>query len=227
MPETIKRTVNVEDIRKNDVIEGATVRATHTAHKYVHVYFDGIKKADRYEIGDTVTVERQQMTESERVERHRAVALKWAQEIFDQKVNTTPADVMQDLMDKFHRHQTNHPDYNELLSWSNLPRVMEFQAERQVWLRVKYTLDRLTNKYGESKVDLLTAVASVYMHCQRQLTERHQSPLSRSTSTLSNIFEDLENWAYSEFIDKARMYLGDVSKGSVQAELDKLSDENE
>lgn len=227
MPETVERDVYVEDVRKNDVINGATVRLVHVARKYVYVYFEGTDTPNKYEYASPIIVNRSQPTEDELAVRRRAVALAWAQEIFDHKVNTTPADVMQDLMDKFHEHQTEHPDHNELLSWSNLPRVMEFQAERQVWLRVKYTLDRLTNKYGESKVDLLTAVASVYMHCHRQLTNRHQSPLSRSTSTLSNIFEDLENWAYSEFIDKARMYLGDVSKGGVQAELDKLSDENE
>lgn len=133
-----------------------------------------------------VTVDRQQLTDDELDQRRIETGVKRIQYFKDVALNKTPAEFIGECVAK----KPERP----LDSW-NMGDYMEHVAEYEMWKRIEYYEDKYAQAGVESQDGTLSAFADVVLSYSHP-----RNPLSRSTSVIRNLFDDMENYV----IDRAR-----------------------
>ncbi|WP_019901952.1 hypothetical protein [Salinispora arenicola] len=196
MPITVRKDIKVTELRKGDtfdetppaVVESLTRKATWGA-----VQIAGEATPRRLRLDASVTVLREEPTEDEQARHRRTVMVELLTDELTRWLRYDPARMLREIVD-------NDRGYGEVLTWSNLPDVLKAQAmfkhARVVW----HHLGEPADLAAADEDTLLEAFASWWYINVHQLGgqgPRHD-PISRSTSIISNIIDDCDDWAIQE-----------------------------
>lgn len=182
----------VENVRKGDIIGGATagwkVETVKVGTKWVELRDADGKLIVRTEVGAQIDVEREIETEESIKARETARATKQLQEMVD----GSQADVDRALK-SYTEYVTNNP-----FNISDPSGVMMAQASHHELQRIASILD------GNDKASTLLEAAEIWKRqTVKDLTGRFSTrALSRSTSVMSNLSEDIEREAKLILLDK-------------------------
>lgn len=199
MPYTTTTTVKVHDLRVGDLMHmrsGNILPVIKIDRKRTRatVTFDdaGILNDDYMRLDDLVTVDRLELTSEEREEQRIERGLQRVQQIKDDALKQTPADFLAACVQDY----PNQP----LNSW-RMAEYIELQAHYAAWKRIEH----IGNSYAELGIEyrdcMLTACADFLLE-----REYPQNPLSRSTSTISNILDDVDRYAVAKTLDRLISY---------------------
>lgn len=169
------------DLRRNDEIGGfGVIESTAVGTKYVTVR--STSGATRKCPKDSIVVFTRMVNtpEEDRAERM-AMVLRCIQHIM--LVDSPRAQIEEALQ--------RSRDY-DLLDWSNLQNILQQQAKFKVVTHIR----EVTDRFLKAGVPVDYAMAAAFQEVTAHRDTYIQNPLSRSTSVLSNILSDLEEWAY-------------------------------
>jgi hypothetical protein len=196
MPITVRKDITVTELRKGDtfeetppaVIESLTRKATWGA-----VQIAGEANPRRLRLDASVTVLREEPTEAEQARSRRTFMVQMLTDELTGWLRRDPARMLREIVD-------NDPGYGEVLTWSNLPDVLKAQAmfkhARTLW----HHLGEPADLAAVDEDTLLEAFASWWhtnVHRLGDQGPRHD-PISRSTSIISNIIDDCDDWAIQQ-----------------------------
>ena len=111
-----------------------------------------------------------------------------------------PARMLREIVDN---HNAGDRGYGEVLTWSNLPDVLKAQATFKHARTLWHHLGEPADLAAGSAVDedtLLEAFASWWYTNVHRLGDQgpRHDPISRSTSIISNIIDDCDDWAVQQ-----------------------------
>jgi len=212
MPQTVTHVIYAADLKKDDVIStksgsdwpyGATVDSVKVGPKWTVVRDVNGHLIRRCLSDEEVAVERQEATPEEIAE---ADAAKKA------KHDATMREILEESVKRFveeWKNYTHQLDGAEDLSSSSLDRLLTGQSRR----RVAHRLVGIVHHIETSRIEVpaaqrySTAAAAVWaeMHQSRSSA---RSPLSRSSSVLSNLIEDMNDWGWQDFFATACYGMG-------------------
>lgn len=151
----------------------------------------------------SLVIEIERQTAEEKLAAQLAHADRWVSTRLQGAMTDTPADYL------LHK-ATEWKDSNyggHVLDSFEASTFFHLQAEYRAWRTIANTYKRLQSIYGEKLVTSLSAF--VIEIDDRVTSDRHPSdPLSRSTSTFSNIIDDLDRYAWDKLSDAVRWYVG-------------------
>lgn len=218
MPHTVKYEIKAGDVRKDDVLEfdGWTTRITAVDRKVAFTYITLVEQVNgewrererplRVRNEQMVVVHRTEATPEERAAARHEYGVEQLRKQLASLLANDPVTAAQRVIAKAGDYKA------EVFTWSTLPDILQAQA------LYKHALDILTTAhhaidYNESVADfehldedvLLNAVASwFYRHITRDAWDSPHDPLSRSTSQISNMLDDLDAWAVKKIITDFR-----------------------
>lgn len=210
----VEHTIKTDELKVNDTVLAdpsftiqasapLTVRSIDRKIKWTTVKLDnaptGSLSLTRRSLGDDLwTVVRTEKTPEETFAEQRRFYLRNLRSKTD-NWSTDPSEALSDKM------TTNrNADYSELVSHWDLDKFLEAQALYKIARNVLALTEKLpTNEVVPSKwasdEDEVLITAWAQWYCENTLKkDRHyspRSPLSRSTSITSNLFEDMDRWA--------------------------------
>jgi hypothetical protein len=196
MPTTVRKHIKVAELRKDDaldetppaIVESLTRKATWGA-----VQIAGEAKPRRLRLDASVTVLREEPTEEEQARRRRTCTVEILKDQVTGWLKRDPARMLREIVD-------NDRGYGEVLTWSNLPDVLKAQATfthaRTLW----HHLGEPEDLAAVDEDTLLEAFASWWYTNVHRLGDQgpRHDPISRSTSIISNIIDDCDDWAIQE-----------------------------
>ena len=202
MPITVRKTLTVTELRKGDtfeetppaVVESLTRKATWGA-----VQIAGEAKPRRLRLDAGVTVLREEPTEDEQARGRRTFTVEMLKNELTGWLRRDPARMLRKIIDNDH-------GYGEVLTWSNLPDVLKAQAmfkqARTLWQHLGEPADLA----AIDEDTLLEAFASWWYTNVHRLGDQgpRHDPISRSTSIISNVIDDCDDWA----IQQIRLRIG-------------------
>lgn len=218
MPQEVEHRVLASEVRAGDVLvyDGERFVVEDVDRKTKYAYFTVRIDAsptneyppllERKKRGhnESVTVVRSEPTEAEARDRDRRHAVAWLEQRLEAFAPTLEGELT-----KLAAAAARYPLAPEILDWSKLAGLLEYQAERAPWLELRRVADAIGGPPSEdsrlSRVlrgDALTALAYlrwVELRNERRFGREPRSPLSRSTSAASNLLEDLKVWGADRF----------------------------
>ena len=104
-----------------------------------------------------------------------------------------PARMLREIVDNDH-------GYGEVLTWSNLPDVLKAQATFKQARTLWHHLGEPADLAAVDEDTLLEAFTSWWYTNVHRLTDQgpRHDPISRSTSSISNIIDDCDDWAIQQ-----------------------------
>ncbi len=196
MPTTVLKQIKVTELRKGDkldeippaIVESLTRKATWGA-----VQITGEAKPRRLRLDATVTVIREEPTEEEKAKTRRAFIVQMLKDALRGWLERDPAQMLQAIVDK-------NRGYVEVLTWSNLPDVLKAQATFKHARTVWNDLGQPDDIAAVDEDSLLRAFASWWYANVHRMSDHgpRRDPISRSTSVISNIIDDCDDWAIAE-----------------------------
>ena len=189
----------IELLRANDCIVAGngiitkyhgTVAAIDKKAKWATLTFEDGRKA-RLEMTLAVTVERQEKDDAEKEADRRNYLAECVMHEFTRGTKSTPADYVRDCLATNATQVVSHA-----LSYHQIDSLLHIQAKYAVWME----FDGMRMMYTEAGVaeDIAIIAAFDYATENRRRGFGGRDPLSRSTSVMSNINDDLVNWAPAE-----------------------------
>jgi hypothetical protein len=196
MPITVRKDITVTELRKGDtfeetppaVVESLTRKATWGA-----VQIAGEAKPRRLRLDASVTVLREEPTEDEQAHSRRTFMVQMLTDELTGWLRRDPARMLREIVD-------NDRGYGEVLTWSNLPDVLKAQAMFKQARTLWHHLGEPADLAAVDEDTLLEAFASWWhtnVHRLGDQGPRHD-PISRSTSVISNIIDDCDDWAIQQ-----------------------------
>jgi hypothetical protein len=196
MPTTVRKHIKVTELRKGDtldetppaIVESLTRKATWGA-----VQIAGEAKPRRLRLDASVTVLREEPTEEEQARRRRTCTVEILKDQLTGWLKRDPARMLREIVD-------NDRGYGEVLTWSNLPDVLKAQATFKHARTLWHHLGEPEDLAAVDEDTLLEAFASWWYTNVHRLGDhgpRHD-PISRSTSSISNIIDDCDDWAIQQ-----------------------------
>jgi hypothetical protein len=196
MPTTVRKHIKVTELRKDDtldetppaIVESLTRKATWGA-----VQIAGEAKPRRLRLDASVTVLREEPTEEEQARRRRTCTVEILKDQVTGWLRRDPARMLREIVD-------NDPGYGEVLTWSNLPDVLKAQATFKQARTLWHHLGEPEDLAAVDEDTLLEAFASWWYTNVHRLGDQgpRHDPISRSTSIISNIIDDCDDWAIQE-----------------------------
>ena len=209
MPHTVTHTVLPHRLRNGDkFVNGrhfGTVDSIEVKTKFAYVNVIGGHRPIRIDLNEEVKIERVEPTQAEKDAELKMYALESLTKSLHKFTDGDPVNAaLQTIVQKRDEAVDRYPNTvgREVLDYSTLNGLLDLQAEVKPWFAVRDIQDRiLTNeRWADVETDVLTAVALAIRDRRRHTYNRN--PLSRSTSVLSNLLEDLEAYAWTQFEDK-------------------------
>jgi hypothetical protein len=196
MPITVRKDIKVTELCKGDmfdeaplaVVESLTRKATWGA-----VQIAGEAKPRRLRLDASVTVLREEPTEDERARSRRTFTVEMLKDELSGWLRRDPARLLREIVDNDH-------GYGELLTWSNLPDVLKAQAMFKQARILWHHLGAPADLAAVDEDTLLEAFAAWWYTNVHRLSEQgpRHDPISRSTSIISNIIDDCDDWAIQQ-----------------------------
>ena len=196
MPTIVRKDITVVELRKGDtfeetppaIVESLTRKATWGA-----VQIAGEAKPRRLRLDAKVTVLREEPTEDEQARSRRTFMVEMLKAELTGWLRRDPARMLSEIVE-------GDRGYGEVLTWSNLPDVLKAQATFKQARILWHHLGEPADLAAVDEDALLEAFASWWhtnIHPLRYQGPRHD-PISRSTSSISNIIEDCDDWAIQQ-----------------------------
>ena len=185
----VKHETTANSVRRLDEMETPKGRriVSEVDMKVKWVYFtfsDGTKAEMR--LNDPVTVYRFEKTEEEK----KADTLDYVLRNLRERLSKGLRDRASDLvLTALERKQEKGYD---LFTWSSLPDMLRAEADQRLFRQIDHARATMVER-GVSEDDAL--IAAFYRLDEYAARRYMQDPLSRSTSTLSNLLEDLDTYA--------------------------------
>jgi hypothetical protein len=226
MSQLVKKSVTWNDVRKGDRWpheDSVAVDAVDKKQKWGTFTFVGnnIGATGNMEIrrrlDESVVVYREELTEEEAVKRRREMIREVLIDDLRSLLRRNPVQKLEDIVtDARQREATSGKPVIGVLDWSNLADVLQAQATYKIGIHINHALRRGTSPLNSSEYngpelvedatydEIVDAYAAWYasdVDNGRMLNAR-VNPLSRSTSVLSNLLEDLDAWAVGEITSK-------------------------
>lgn len=215
MPELVKHEDKVSTLRKGDLLQvivnghAQWAPITDVVKKQTWGSFtvEGIDKALRMRLDEPIDFKREQPTAAEQEANRRNWTRETIVDDLSKLLRDTPLKKLEAIVAK--ARVTGGDIAHDVLTSFNLPDVLEAQALFKVALRIRNYVDteRLEDATYEQLVD---ALAKWWISEYGGLRSYRSSPLSRSTSRISNMLEDLDDWAPNRITEK--LWFGDVER---------------
>jgi hypothetical protein len=196
MPITVRKPITVTELRKGDrldetppaLVESLTRKAVWGA-----VQVAGEARPRRLRLDAPVTVLREEPTPQEKAQARLAYMTQALRDELAGWLQRDPAGMLQRIIDS-NRGQV------EVLTWSNLPDVLKAQATFKHARALHNRLGQPDNLAAVDDDALLEAFASWwYTHVHRVIEDGPgRDLLSRSTSVISNVIDDCDDWAVQQ-----------------------------
>jgi hypothetical protein len=196
MPTTVRKHITVAELRKGDafdetppaIVESLTRKTTWGA-----VQIAGEARPRRLRLDASITVLREEPTEQEQAQRRRTCTVEMLKDDLTGLLKHDPARMLREILD-------NDRGYGEVLTWSNLPDVLKAQATFKHARTLWHHLGEPADLAAVDEDTLLEAFAAWWytnVHRASDQGPRHD-PISRSTSIISNIIDDCDDWAVQQ-----------------------------
>jgi hypothetical protein len=170
------------------------VKDINVGPKSALVTFEDGSKA-RWDRSAPVEILRQELTDDEIARRKRD---DFARTLIH-RVEAGSEDKARALLDKAIAAVDEGKSYEYLTGW-NLGDIVEKQAVRNVYLRIKGSYDSIRDK---GLVSDTTAILAAFGYTYARIEQSTgRSPWNLSTSTGSNLIEATERWAYGDVLDR-------------------------
>jgi hypothetical protein len=196
MPINVRKDITVTELRKGDtfaetppaVVESLTRKATWGA-----VQIAGEATPRRLRLDASVTVLREEPTKDEKAGSRRTRMVEMLTDELTGWLRRDPARMLREILD-------NDRGYGEVLTWSNLPDVLKAQAMFKQARTLWHHLGEPTDLAAVDEDTLLEAFASWWYTNVHRLGDQgpRHDPISRSTSVISNIIDDCDDWAIQQ-----------------------------
>lgn len=200
MPILKPMTIKVRNLRHGDVTDtGAIVDQLDAREKWGYVTFVEQDKPQRILLDLDITIKRPELTDEERELRDRNEALHWLRDTLDEYAKLDP------IRGILAAHKKAKDSGYELLPAFAVDQAVHDNALHEVGRQVQRMYDRLVDPEDDWLDDIVTdddskliaAWAVWYLEpTGRSWNSFDRDPLNRSTSVISNIYEDLERWAF-------------------------------
>ncbi len=196
MPITVRKDIKVAELRKGDRLDEmppAIVESLTRKSTWGVVQIAGEAKPRRLRLDAGITVLREEPTEQEQARSRRTFIVGMLTDELTGWLKRDPARMLREIVD-------NDRGYGEVLTWSNLPDVLKAQAmfkhARILW----HHLGEPADLAAIEEDTLLEAFASWWYTNVHRLGDQgpRHDPLSRSTSIISNIIDDCDDWAIQQ-----------------------------
>jgi len=196
MPITVRKDIKVAELRKGDRLDEmppAIVESLTRKSTWGVVQIAGEAKPRRLRLDAGITVLREEPTEQEQTRSRRTFIVGMLTDELTGWLKRDPARMLREIVD-------NDRGYGEVLTWSNLPDVLKAQAmfkhARILW----HHLGEPADLAAIEEDTLLEAFASWWYTDVHRLGDQgpRHDPLSRSTSIISNIIDDCDDWAIQQ-----------------------------
>lgn len=214
MPHTVKYEIKAGDVRKGDWFHMADPNMAisaidrKVAWTTLTVGEGSRARTTRLRVDDDVIVFRTELTPEERAAARHEYGVEQLRKHLASLLANDPITVAQRVIAKAGDYKA------EVFTWSTLPDILQAQALYKHALDILATAHHAID-YNESVADadfehldedvLLNAVASwFYRHITRDAWDSPHDPLSRSTSQISNMLEDLDAWAVKKIVTDFR-----------------------
>lgn len=157
----------------------------------------------RFTHDESLVIEVERETAEEKLAAQLAHADRWVSTQLKKAMDNTPAD---HLLHKATEWKDSKYGGHVLDSF-DAAEFFHLQAEYRVWRTIANTYKRLQAIYDEK---LVTSLSAFVIEIDDRVTvTRHPSdPLSRSTSTFSNLMDDLDRYAWDKLTDAVHWYVG-------------------
>lgn len=199
MPYMTTITVQVDDLNRGDLLHmrsGSIAPVVKVDRKRtratVTVDDCGVFTDHSMHLNELVTVDRERLTDEELEQQRIDNGVRRIQSIKDEALKQTPAEFLTAAIAK-------NPD-RPLDNW-NTGEYMELLAQYELWKRIEY----IGNNYAENGVTyrdcLMAAFADIVLD-----RPYPRDPLSRSTSVIRNLFEDVERYVVDRARDRVLSY---------------------
>ena len=196
MPITVRKDIKVAELRKGDRLDEmppAIVESLTRKSTWGVVQIAGEAKPRRLRLDAGITVLREEPTEQEQARSRRTFIVGMLTDELTGWLKRDPARMLREIVD-------NDRGYGEVLTWSNLPDVLKAQAmfkhARILW----HHLGEPADLAAIEEDTLLEAFASWWYTNVHRLGDQgpRHDPISRSTSIISNIIDDCDDWAIQQ-----------------------------
>lgn len=207
MPVLTPMTIKVHELRHGDMTDtGAIVDRLDRKEKWGYVTFVEQDKPQRILLDLDITVKRPVLTDEERAARDRAHAIEFLRDLLKQ-YGEDPTRDLRRVMSK-----AREEGY-ELLPAHAVDTAIHANAQYEVARAVNFRLKKINDPDNDMWRDLdddgrfLVAWAIWYLEpTGRSWNSFDRDPLNRSTSVMSNIYEDLERWAFFDTQKRMERY---------------------
>jgi hypothetical protein len=213
MPITVTKVIPVRDVRRGDVLPNVAgnnvVADIEQKQTWAYILFEGEQTdARRMRRDINVTVLREERTAEEIAAVKHEFIVEALRDQLRKLLAGDPASMLRALLDK-------HIDGNDdLLTYYNLSDVLKAQAMYKQGSAIRYLIHTRTDALGHpADVNTADDVKTVHedvlldayaMWYHTNFEKRHSSftpdPLSRSTSVLSNVIDDVDRWAINKIV---------------------------
>lgn len=196
MPITVRKDIKVAELRKGDrldemppaIVESLTRKATWGA-----VQVEGEARPRRLRLDAGITVLREEPTEQEQECSRRTFIVAMLTDELIGWLKRDPARMLREIVD-------NDRGYGEVVTWSNLSDVLKAQAMFKQARILWHHLGEPADLAAVEEDALLEAFASWWHSNVHRLADQgpRHDPISRSTSIISNIIDDCDDWAIQQ-----------------------------
>ncbi len=214
MPQDVRKEITITELRKGDRFAetGTPVTDVTRKQKWAIVELNG-ERTVRMQLDAPVTVLRIEAIDEEKEEFARNYVIKKLRNDLSSALTRDPAKLLGEIIAKAPTSD------GEVLDWSNLPTVLHAQAMYKVALIICHLIhiagvrleksidvDLRANPDDVARVDpdVLFEAYAMWYYGNVDPDRSHQrsyDPLSRSTSPISNLLEDLDAWAIAQVVN--------------------------
>lgn len=198
MPQLQTITLAAVAIKNGDMYDDQIVATVKKGTKWAELRdLDG-KLIGRLLLDTTISVRRMMDTPEETAAKIEAYEVSWLMDALDKGLRNTPTSAMQDLIEL----ADNRGRQTGLLDSWEFERLMTVQAEYNFFSAVQRTLNCIIERETESEyAPVKEAFANVIASRLRHI---NINPLSRSTSPMGNIIDDMDVYIARKFLDSHR-----------------------
>ena len=207
MPITVRKDIKVAGLRKGDRLDEmppAIVESLTRKSTWGVVQIAGEAKPRRLRLDAGITVLREEPTEDEQARSRRTFMVQMLTDELTGWLRRDPARMLREIVD-------NDRGYGEVLTWSNLPDVLKAQATFKQARTLWHHLGEPEDLAAVDEDTLLEAFASWWYTNVYRLGDQgpRHDPISRSTSSISNIIDDCDDWAIQQIRWRIRWLAAD------------------